>query len=165
MIQKEKKNPVWQAGVRWMVLAVLILAAAWLWWQEGRSEPAQEPLTLITPVPAPQNDERLKRETAYERDVSALQALVESQTADEATQKMAAQKLAALIEEHQNEIGLENALQEAGYSSAVVIVQNGAVTVMVPQEMLNEEASTQIIALCVAHTDAGAENVRVMAIR
>ena len=165
MIQSEKKKPVRQAVFRWLLLAVLILAAAWLWRQEGQNEPVQEQLPAVTPVPTAHNDERLRRETAYERDTAALQALLESGAADEATQEMAAQKLSVLIAEHQNEIGLENALQEAGFASAVVLVQNGAVTVMIPQEMLNEEASAQILALCVAHTDAGPENVRVMALR
>jgi len=162
---KEKKKPVWQACLRRGLLVALILAAGGLWWMEGRNEPAQELPPAITPAPIVQRDERMKREESYERDVAALQALLESGAADETTQEMAAQKLAALIGEHQNEIGLENALQEAGYSSAVVLVQNGAVTVMIPQEMLTEETSAQILALCVAHTDAGAENVRVMAMK
>ena len=78
---------------------------------------------------------------------------------------MAAQKLTMLISEHRSELGLEKALQEAGFDNAVVIVQNGAVTVMIPQEKLTEDASAQILALCVTHTEASAENVRVMAFR
>jgi len=165
MIRQEKKKPVWHMWLRRALLAALILAAAGLWWTEGRTAHVQEPMPTVVPAPTAQNNERLKREESYERDVASLQALVESGAADETTQQMAAQKLAALIAEHQNEMGLENALREAGYASAVVIVQNGAVTVMIPQEMLNEEASAQILALCVAHTDAGPENIRVMALR
>ena len=164
-MKKESENPVWQAWLRRGLLVVLILAAGMLWWTEGEPKPVQEPLPESTPLPAPQRDERLKRETAYERDVAALQALLESGAADAATQELAAQKLTELIGEHQHEIGLETALLEAGYENAVVLMQNGAVTVMVPQEILSESASAQILELCVIHAGVGPENVRVMGIR
>ena len=48
------------------------------------------------------------------------------------------------------------------YEDAVVIVQNKAVTVMLAEELLNEENSTRILTLCVAHCGVGAENVRIM---
>lgn len=163
-MREKQQNPVRSAWLRRGILIVLVLAAAALWWLEGRpaSEPGVQP--TLAPAPTVHGDERLKRENAYDRDVAALQALVESGAADESTREMAAQKLASLIAEHQNEIGLETALVEAGYPSAVVIVQNGAVTVMIPSELLNETSSAQILSLCIAHTDVGAENVRVMAI-
>ena len=148
---------------RYGLLAVLLLAAGVLWWMDGRGVPEQ-PAPSASPAPQ-QTSQRLKREQAYERDVAALQAMLESGAADDATQQMAAQKLAGLIEEHQSEWGLEEALKQAGYENAVVIVQNGAVTVMIPEEKLTEETSAQILLLCVAHTSAGAENVRVMALR
>ena len=57
--------------------------------------------------------------------------------------------------------GYENG-REAGYENAVVLIQNGAVTVMLPQGRLNEETSAQILALCVVHAGVGAENIRIM---
>ena len=152
-----------KSWLRYGLLAALLLAAALLWKLEGH-ENMQPPGPSPTPAPQ-QANQRIRREEAYERDAAALQALLESGAADEATQQMAAQKLAGLIEEHQSELGLEEALQQAGYENAVVIVQNGAVTVMIPEEKLTEETSAQILLLCVAHTSAGAENVRVMALR
>ncbi len=148
--------------VRWGILAVLLAAAAWLWFAEGRTEPHEPPEPVQTPAVLTPNDARLKREASYEKDVAALQALLESGAADAATQEMAAKNLAQLIEEHTSEIALELALEEAGFAGAAVIVQNGAVTVMLSDEQLTETVSTQIISLCIAHTDAGAENVRVM---
>ena len=148
--------------VRWGILAVLVAAAAWLWFAEGRTEQRAVPGPVQTPAVIVPNDARLKREASYEKDVAALQALIESGAADEATQEMAAKNLAELIEEHTSEIALESALEEAGFAGAAVIVQNGAVTVMLPDEQLSEKNSAQIISLCIAHTDAKAENVRVM---
>lgn len=157
-----EKKLVWLMWLRRGLLAVLVLAAGLLWWVEGRQTPAQDELPLVTPAPTARQNERLKRENAYDRDVAALQAILESGSADAATQELAAQKLTELIGEHEHEIGLETALLEAGYENAVVLVQNGAVTVMVPSAMLNEATGAQILELCVVHAGVGAENVRVM---
>lgn len=157
------KKERWNACIRWALLAVLAGAAAVLWQMEGRVE--QKPPVPATPAPTVQNDVRLKREASYERDAAALKALTENESADAATREMAAQTLTALVEEHQYELGLEAALQEAGYENAVVLVQNGAVTVMLGQDELNDEAGAQILELCVIHAGVGAENVRVMGLR
>ena len=156
-------NMAIQTWFRRGLLAALAAAAVFLWYTEGADAPKQP--IAATPAPTVQRSERIRREDAYEQDVAALQKMLESGAADAATQELAAQKLTMLISEHRNELGLEQALQEAGFENAVVIVQNGAVTVMIAQDMLTGEASAQILALCVAHTDAGAENVRVMAFR
>ena len=153
----------WGKWLRRGLLLVLVAACAVLWLMD-RDVPLDHNLPS-EPVPTACTDERLKRENAYERDVTALQALVDNESADQATREMAAQRLAVLIAEHQSEIRLETALLEAGYQTAIVLVNNGAVTVMVPQDQLTEEKSAQILALCLAHTDADAENIRVMANR
>lgn len=158
----ECKKPAFQMWCRRVLLAILVLTAGILWWTEGRWQDVAKNQPIATPVPTAKQDERLKRETAYDRDVAALQAMLESGAANEATQEMAAQKLAELIGEHQHEIGLETALLEAGYENAVVLMQNGAVTVMVPQERVNEETSAQLLELCVVHAGVGPENIRIM---
>ena len=146
------------------LLIVLILAAFWLWWMDGRMEKQPTPQPTVTPAATQQIDRRGQREKAYEQDRAALQALVENSEMDEATREAASQQLAALIAQHQQELGLETALLEAGYENAVVLVLGGAVTVMIAQEQLTDNASAQILALCVAHAGVGAENVRIMAL-
>ena len=162
---KEAKKKA-DAG-RWMrmvVLAALVMVAIIMWRSLGKQENTQPSAPTATQMPAAQKNEREKRENAFEKNTAALQALLESGAADQATQEMAAQKLTELIAEHRHEIGLEIALQEAGYENAVVLMQHGAVTVMVPQERLSESSSAQILELCVVHAGVGAENVRVMGI-
>ena len=160
----DKRRILRQALFRYAVLALLVAAAAFLWRAEKMREPSDSPMA-VSPAPTAAADERLKRETAYDRDAAALQKLLESGAADEATQALAAQTLTGLIAEHQSEIGLETALIEAGYDGAVVIVQSGAVTVMIPQDRLSESASAQILSLCLAHAQVSAENVRIMALQ
>lgn len=152
------------AWLRVGLLIVLILAAFWLWWMDGRMEKQPTPQPTVTPAATQQIDRRSQREKAYEQDLAALQALVENSEMDEATREAASQQLAALIAQHQQELGLETALLEAGYENAVVLVLGGAVTVMIAQEQLTDNASAQILALCVAHAGVGAENVRIMAL-
>lgn len=163
MNKKQNRPSAWQTWLRWSILISLAATALVLWHLDEKTE--KTPAASPTPAPAVQRDERLRRETAYDRDVSALQALLDSGKADAATQEMAAQKLAALIAEHQHEIGLETALLEAGYEGAVVLVQNGAATVMIPESRMNDQTGAQILELCVIHAQVGAENVRVMGIR
>ena len=80
-----------QTWIRKGVLAALIVAAAALWWTEGRQVPSAK--ILPTPAPTVKKTERIKRETAYEQDVAALQKILESGAADAATQEMAAAEL------------------------------------------------------------------------
>jgi len=165
MKQRERAVSGRGAWFRRGALLALILTAAVLWWMEGRQEHEAVDRPALSPAPTIFTDERLSRETAYDRDVAALEALVGNETVDASTREMAAQQLSMLIAEHQSEIRLEAALLEAGYHSAVVLVNNGSVTVMVAQDQLTEENSEQILSLCLAHTEAGAENIRVMARR
>lgn len=67
--------------------------------------------------------------------------------------------------DHQSELGLEEALNQAGYSSCAVLLQNGALTVIVASSDMTAEASAAILSLCTAHTDIGVENIRIMARR
>ena len=44
-----------------------------------------------------------------------------------------------------------------------VLLQNGALTVIVASSDMTAEASAAILSLCAAHTDIGVENIRIMA--
>ena len=65
--------------------------------------------------------------------------------------------------DHQSELGLEETLNQAGYSPCVVLLQNGALTVIVASSDMTAETSAAILSLCAAHTDIGVENIRIMA--
>ena len=151
------------------LLAALIAAAAalaWLRLPAPAPSDAPEPDASLsagqTPAPAAAQ-ERTARETAYDKDVAALTALLDSGAADEETRAQAAARLDQLVADHQSELGLEETLNQAGYSPCVVLLQNGALTVIVASSDMTAEASAAILSLCAAHTDIGVENIRIMA--
>ena len=151
------------------LLAALIAAAAalaWLRLPAPAPSDAPEPDASLsagqTPAPAAAQ-ERTARETAYDKDVAALTALLDSGAADEETRAQAAARLDQLVADHQSELGLEETLNQAGYSPCVVLLQNGALTVIVASSDMTAETSAAILSLCSAHTDIGVENIRIMA--
>lgn len=151
------------------LLAALIAAAAalaWLRLPAPAPSDAPEPDASLsagqTPTPAAAQ-ERTAREAAYDKDVAALTALLDSGAADEETRAQAAARLDQLVADHQSELGLEETLNQAGYSPCVVLLQNGALTVIVASSDMTAEASAAILSLCAAHTDIGVENIRIMA--
>lgn len=151
------------------LLAALIAAAAalaWLRLPAPAPSDAPEPDASLsagqTPAPAAAQ-ERTARETAYDKDVAALTALLDSGAADEETRAQAAARLDQLVADHQSELRLEETLNQAGYSPCVVLLQNGALTVIVASSDMTAEASAAILSLCAAHTDIGVENIRIMA--
>lgn len=151
------------------LLAALIAAAAALAWlrlpapaPSDAPEPGASLSAGQTPAPAAAQ-ERTARETAYDKDVAALTALLDSGAADDETRAQAAARLDQLVADHQSELGLEETLNQAGYSPCVVLLQNGALTVIVASSDMTAEASAAILSLCAAHTDIGVENIRIMA--
>ena len=151
------------------LLAVLIAAAAALAWlrlpapaPSDAPEPGASLSAGQTPAPAAAQ-ERTARETAYDKDVAAHTALLDSGAADDETRAQAAARLDQLVADHQSELGLEETLNQAGYSPCVVLLQNGALTVIVASSDMTAEASAAILSLCAAHTDIGVENIRIMA--
>lgn len=93
---------------------------AWLRLPAPAPSDAPEPGASLsagqTPAPAA-TQERTAREAAYDKDVAALTALLDSGAADEETRAQAAERLDRLVADHQSELGLEEALNQAGYSS------------------------------------------------
>lgn len=153
------------------LLAALIAAAAALAWlrlpalMPSVAPPdAPEPSASLSQTPTPAvTQERTAREAAYDKDVAALTALLDSGAADEETRAQAAARLDQLVADHQSELGLEETLNQAGYSPCVVLLQNGALTVIVASSDMTAETSAAILSLCAAHTDIGVENIRIMA--
>ena len=155
---QKKKKPAWQAGIRRMILIGLVMLAVML---AGPKLPRQQNHPLPVPTAAPgENDGRTAREKAFDQDVETLRMLMNDK--EGTAREQASLRLEQMVEEHQTELGIEEALRAAGYSSAFVLMQNGALTILLDQENLTEEVSAAVLALCTAHSDVEAENIRIM---
>lgn len=159
-----KKKRTWPRRV---LLGALLLAAGVLAWTRlmplEAPQPSSTPTPFVSASPAPTaRDERSVRETAYENDMAALQALLGDERTDETVRAQAGEKLAEMVADHQSELGLEEALGKAGFGACYVLAQNGALTVLVPEGALGVERSAAILSLCAAHTDVDVENIRIM---
>lgn len=148
-------------GLRLALLLALIAAACGLICLQNDGAIEEAPPTL-TPAPVKAATETDSRETAYQQDREALTALIESEQTDEATRKQAQTKLMQMVEEHQTEAGIQQALTQAGYGPCTALCQNGALTVMLTRDSLTSADSAAILALCTAHTDISVENIRIM---
>lgn len=151
--ERQKSRP-W---VRPAILGLLLLTAGFLLMPGQTALPPQ-----ATPTPQPTPDARDARESAYEKDTQALTRLVEDETLDSETRQEAARRLSRLLDEHQQELNVQRALEVAGYAVSVVLLQNGALTVALDTPEVTAELSAAILSLCLAHTDVGAENIRIM---
>lgn len=161
-----KKRPI-----RLIILGALVVTAGLLLWLGNSAQPAADstkPGTgtagSMTPAPSqPKPSERSVREIAYERDTQTLRELTQNQQVSEQTREDAAQRLQTMVESHQTELAIEEALTEAGFSPCLVLLQNGAMTVMVEGVEMDAAQSASILTLCAAHTQIGVENIRIMA--
>lgn len=162
MIKKEKtKSPALRTWLRRGILLVLLLTIGWMAFRYPQSDTADERSPMATPAPTVA-DERTLREKAYEQDLLSLEKLLQSGAADADTQEQAARRMQRMIADHQSEAAIEDALRRSGFDPSMVLVQNGAITVILKEKQVQADLSASILNLCTAHTDISAENIRIM---
>lgn len=161
---KKQKNPAVSRWLRRGILLALLCAAGVMLWMRQEMPEGEEPIPTPQPAQVHKPSERDIREAAYDKDIAALEKLLQSGAADAQTQTQAAQRMERMVEEHQCETAIEEALKRAGHAPVLVLCQNGALTVMVQAE-LSAEASAEVLGLCVAHADVAVENVRIMTVQ
>lgn len=153
--------------LRWSVIFLLLAAAAFLifWHQPRQISPETPPETtpVITPAPSAGN-ERSAREAAYDKDMEALKELIGRESADQAVRDQAALQLSRMVENHQTELAIEEALIQAGFSPCLVVMQNDALTVNLIGAELSGTDGVTILSICTAHSDVAVENIRIMTV-
>lgn len=161
MMKQAKTTPVWRDWLRRGLLGLLLVCAGWMLWRSAKAPEAANPLPTPTPAPTREAETgRTLREEAYDKDRASLEALLDSGATDEQTRAQAAQRLQQMVSDHQSEIAVEEALRGAGYQPVLVLLQNGALTVMLTGENAGDSAA--IFALCAAHAGISPENIRIM---
>jgi len=146
------------------LLAALVLAAGALLW-EGLPKRAEAPAPSPTPMrsasPAPpQAEERTAREAAYDKDMAALKELMANEALGEDVRSQAAERVSQMAADHQTELGIEEALTQAGFAPCMALMQNGALTIVLGE--IDAAQSAAVLSLCAAHTDIAVENIRIM---
>lgn len=131
--------------------------------QKGETTPPAQPSPTPAATPVPRQ-ERSLREAGYEKDILALQAIVDNAENDEALRQQAAQQISRLVENHQTELAIEEALIAAGFSPRLVVMQGDAITVSLMSAELSGTDGVTILSLCVAHSDVAVENIRIMTV-
>lgn len=162
MMKEKKKSPAWRIWLRRGVLALLLVTIGIQVYRYEQIDPqplpAQMPEAAATAAP----DARTLREIAYDKDIKALENLVQSGAADADTQQSAARRMERMIADHQAETAIEEALRQAGFDAELVLMQNNALTVMLLAHTISAEASAAILSICTAHADVSPENIRIM---
>lgn len=144
------------------VLAALLIAAGILVWQNPLSAVPRPTQPEAAVSPAPTVSGRNAREASYEKDMAALQALTENEQLQQAVRDQAAEQLNRMVQNHQTELAIEEALQKAGFAPVLVVMQNDSLTVNAGARELNSVDSMTILSLCVAHSEIPSENIRIM---
>jgi hypothetical protein len=148
---------------------ILLLAAAGVVWylNSSRTDAAPEPPGAVPAVPrvtaAPEpRTARQRREEAYEKDLAAVQQLMQQPELPQETRRQAGEQAAQMIREHQTELGLEAALTHAGFAPCFVLMQNDALTIAVSASEITAAQSAVILSLCLEHAQVASENIRIM---
>lgn len=166
--ERRKKHGKWR---RMIILGALLAAAGVLLWRGGGftvpdtqlDTAAATPAVTAKPTVAPSAaSARSVRELAYDKDVAALEKLIANTSADDAILNQAAAQLAKMVAGHQTELGLNEALEKAGFDPCMVLLQNDALTVTVGASELTATESATILAICTAHSDVAVDNIRIM---
>lgn len=153
--------------IRWCVIGILLaLATVLLLWKPPAGGDAF-PKASLSPMPKPSpssalTDERTVRERAYDQDVEALRELIGKQDTDQAVRDQAAARLNRMVENHQTELAIEEALTQAGFRPCFVVMQNDALTVNLMGAELPGNDGVTVLSICVAHSDVAVENIRIM---
>lgn len=161
--KKDRRGSV----LRWCVIGGLLMAAGFLLlWKPAagvdsgpESTPGPSPRVSAAPV---EQSQRSARELAYDKDMEALQELIGREDVDQAVRDQAAAQLSRMVENHQTELAIEEALLEAGYSPCLVVMQSDAITVNLQGAELSGDEGAQVLSICVAHSDVAVENIRIM---
>ncbi len=164
--QMEKPKHGW---LRLVVLAGLVIAAICFAYRAAvpSAVPDAPGATVAPASPSPEDSTapltaRQQREAAYEKDLAAIRALMEQENLREDTRQQAAAQAAQMVRQHQMELGLEEALVNAGFQPCFVLLQNDALTVAVSAPEVTAAQSAVILSICLAHSDVASENIRIM---
>ena len=104
---------------------------------------------------------RISRDSAYQRDMAALETLI-SENTDRAARQSAAEELQAYVALHQAQLALEGALLTSELAPCCAVVTDGSVTIVTEKQEITEQDTALVLTLVQVHTGVPASGVRIM---
>lgn len=148
----------------WLLMAALALSLTAALLLRPSSPQAQRvtlPMTSAESSASPLEAFRISRDSAYQRDMAALETLI-SENTDRAARQSAAEELQAYVALHQAQLALEGALLTSELAPCCAVVTDGSVTIVTEKQEITEQDTALVLTLVQVHTDVPASGVRIM---
>ena len=148
----------------WLLMAALALSLTAALLLRPSSPQAQRvtlPMTSAESSASPLESFRISRDSAYQRDMAALETLI-SENTDRAARQSAAEELQAYVALHQAQLALEGALLTSELAPCCAVVTDGSVTIVTEKQEITEQDTALVLTLVQVHTGVPASGVRIM---
>lgn len=148
-----------------LLLLVLLLSLSVALYLRQNAPSAQSvtlPMTSAASAVSPLEAFRMSRDSAYQRDMAALEALINAESTDRAARQSASDELQAFVRLHQAQIALEGALLTSALAPCCAVVTDGSVTIVTEKQEITEEDTALVLTLAALHTGVAASGVRIM---
>lgn len=149
----------------WLLMAALALsltAALLLRPSSPQARGVTLPMTSAESSVSPLEAFRISRDSAYQRDMSALETLISSENTDRTARQSAAEELQACVALHQAQLALEGALVSSELAPCCAVVTDGSVTIVTEKQEITEQDTALVLTLVQVHTGVPASGVRIM---
>ena len=149
----------------WLLMAALALSLTAALLLRPSSPQAQRvtlPMTSAESSVSPLEAFRISRDSAYQRDMTALETLISSENTDRAARQSAAEELQAYVALHQAQLALEGALLTSELAPCCAVVTDGSVTIVTEKQEITEQDTALVLTLVQVHTGVPASGVRIM---
>ena len=149
----------------WLLMAALALsltAALLLRPSSPQARGVTLPMTSAESSVSPLEAFRISRDSAYQRDMAALENLISSENTDRAARQSAAEELQACVALHQAQLALEGALLTSELAPCCAVVTDGSVTIVTEKQEITEQDTALVLTLVQVHTGVPASGVRIM---
>lgn len=150
----------------WLLMAALALSLTAALLLRPSSPQAQQrvtlPMTSAESSASPLEAFRISRDSAYQRDMAALETLISSENTDRAARQSAAEELQACVALHQAQLALEGALLTSELAPCCAVVTDGSVTIVTEKQEITEQDTALVLTLVQVHTGVPASGVRIM---
>lgn len=148
----------------WLLMAALALSLTAALLLRPSSPQAQRvtlPMTSAESSASPLEAFRISRDSAYQRDMTALET-ISSENTDRAARQSAAEELQAYVALHQAQLALEGALLTSELAPCCAVVTDGSVTIVTEKQEITEQDTALVLTLVQVHTGVPASGVRIM---